>query len=174
MADQTAQQTATILLGRMLRLYRLMRQFRVHGLVSVGRLMHPSLGDLVAEVPALPPHARGCTDEPSIVENKRIHPACFARWWEEGPPWYAPPEPTWLAAAEKVWEDTGSFGGPLPEHMTPWGRFVFGDALPWAGDDAETRLNATLGAWLVDVWCPFVGSLTKMAREDGDGEGEIQ
>jgi hypothetical protein len=172
MADQTAQQTAKILLSRMLGLYRLMRQFRVHGFISIARALHGKAPAIAAELPALPEEFRGSANEPLIADGKGAHPACFARWWADGPPWNAPPEQAWVHAAAMVWEDTGGFGGPTPEHTRPWGRFVFGDSSPWAGDEEETRINATLGAWLVDVWCPFIGSLTAVMAADAEGDGE--
>lgn len=169
---QTAQETARMLLSRLLGLYRLLRQFRVHGFVSIARSLHGKAPASAAELPELPAEERGSSDAPAIADGKGIHPACFARWWADGPPWFAPPEPAWTSEAENVWERTGGFGGPVPESAKPWGKFVFGDSSPWAGNEEQTKINATLGAWLVDVWCPFMGSLTSLMADDGEEGGE--
>lgn len=173
-AGQTAQQTATVLLSRLLGIYRLTKQFRVHGFSSVGRATSGNVAVVAAELPAMRESERGLVEAPAIMNGKVAHAACYARWWDAGPPWYAPPEQEWRHAAQGVWEAEEGFGGIVPDRLTPWGQFVFGDTSPWAGDEEETRLNATLGAWLIDVWFPFVGSLTAVVPDDGgdDGDGD--
>jgi len=170
-SGQTAQQTATVLLSRLLGIYRLTKQFRVHGFTSVGSATSGNVAVVAVELPAMLESGRGLNEAPAIMNGKVAHAACFARWWADGPPWYAPPEQEWRQAAQLVWEAEGGFSGVVPDRLTPWGQFVFGDSSPWAGDEDETRLNATLGAWLIDVWCPFVGSLTAVAPDNDDGDG---